>query len=193
MLFYQEYFSLPGGVAAREVEEDLRSWLTAGLYSLSADRPLPPELVGVDLTSLPDDMLREFVRGAMCVPRGGTFADLLQLPEMLPAWLSEEDLDFYVAELEQGGLTGPLNYYRNTELNWEVLGPYQGTLVTVPAMFIGGDRDVATIWSQQAIARAEERLTDLRGSVIVANCGHWIMQEQPDAVNKELMAFLQGL
>jgi pimeloyl-ACP methyl ester carboxylesterase len=52
---------------------------------------------------------------------------------------------------------------------------------------------VATIWSQQAIARAEEWLTDLRGSIIVANCGHWIMQEQPEAVNKELMAFLQGL
>jgi epoxide hydrolase A/B len=192
MLFYQEYFSLPGDVMAREVEEDVRAWLTAGLYSMSAARPLPPELAGVDLTALPEDMLREFVRGAMCVPRGSTFAGLLQLPEKLPAWLSQ-DLDFYVAEFEHSGLTGPLNYYRNTELNWEVLGEYQGKPVTVPAMFIGGDRDVATIWSQQAIAQASETVTDLRGSIILRDCGHWIMQEQPDAVNKELLVFLQGL
>jgi epoxide hydrolase A/B len=193
MLFYQEYFSQPGDLAAREVEEDLRGWLTAGLYSLSADRPLPPELVGIDLTSLPEDMLREVVRAVMCVPRGSRFADLLQQPEKLPSWLGEDDVDYYVSELEHGGIVGPLNYYPNAELNWEVLGEYQGKPVTVPAMFIGGDRDVATIWSQQAIARAEEWLTDLRGSIIVANCGHWIMQEQPEAVNKELMAFLQGL
>ena len=193
MLFYREYFSLPGDVAAREAEEDLRAWLTAGLYSLSADRPLPPELAGVDLTSLPEDMLREFVGGAMCVPRGSTFASLLQRPEQLPAWLGEDDVDFYVSEFERSGLTAPLNYYRNTELDWEVLGQYQGKPVTVPAMFIGGDRDVATIWSQQAIARASEALTDLRGSIILRNCGHWIMQEQPDAVNKELLVFLQGL
>jgi pimeloyl-ACP methyl ester carboxylesterase len=177
MLFYQEYFSLPGDVAAREVEEDVRAWITAGLYSLSADRPLPPELAGVDLTSLPEDMLREFVRGAICVPRGGTFAGLLQQPEKLPAWLSEDDLDFLVAELEHSGLTGPLNYYCNTELDCEVLGQYQGQPITVPALFIGGDRDLSTIWSQQAIARANEVFTDLRGSIILRNCGHWIMQD----------------
>jgi pimeloyl-ACP methyl ester carboxylesterase len=193
MLFYQEYFSLPGEVAAREVEEDIRAWLTAGLYSLSADRPLPPELAGVDLTSLPDDMLREFVRAAMCVPHGATFADLFHQPEELPAWLDEGELDYYVSELEHGGLIGPLNYYGNTELDWETLGQYWGKPVTVPAMFIGGDRDVCTIWGQQALARADEVFTDLRGSIILQNCGHWLMHEQPHAVNKERLVFLQSL
>jgi len=110
-----------------------------------------------------------------------------------PCWLTEEDVDFYVSEFEHGGLTGPLHYYRNGELNWETLGQYQGKAITVPALFIGGDRDVATIWSQEARERAEEALTDLRGSIILRNCGHWIMQEQPEAVNKELLVFLQGL
>ncbi|HEX7825230.1 MAG TPA: alpha/beta hydrolase [Mycobacterium sp.] len=192
-MFYQEYFALPGDVAAREMEQDLRSWLAAGLYSMSADRPLPPQLVGVDLTSLPEDMIREFVRGAMCVPHGNTFAALLQSPEQLPDWLGEDDLDFYVSEFEHGGMIAPLNFYRNRDLDWEMLGEYEGKPVTVPAMFIGGDRDAATIWSQEAIARADEVCTDLRGSTILRNCGHWIMQEQPDAVNKELLVFLQGL
>ncbi|WP_319456476.1 MULTISPECIES: alpha/beta hydrolase [unclassified Mycobacterium] len=193
MLFYQDYFSLPGDIAAREVEQDLRSWLIAGLYSLSADRPLPPELAGVDLTSLPEDMVREFVRSAMCVPQGSTFASVLERPEKLPGWLGEDDLEFYVSEFEHGGLNAPLNFYRNADVDWEVLGQYQDKPVTVPALFIGGDRDVVTIWSQEAIARAEEALTDLRGSIILRNCGHWIMQEQPDAVNKELLVFLQDL
>ena len=193
LFFYQEYFSLPGDVAAREAEADLRGWLAGGLYSLSAEGPLPPELSGVDLTTLPSDMVREFVRATMCVPRGETFAARLEQPEKLPAWLTEDDLDFYVAELEYSGLTAALNFYRNAELDWEILGEHQGKPVTVPALFIGGDRDVATIWSQEAIARARERVSDLRGSVILRDCGHWIMQEQPGAVNKELLAFLQGL
>jgi pimeloyl-ACP methyl ester carboxylesterase len=27
----------------------------------------------------------------------------------------------------------------------------------------------------------------LRGSIILQNCGHWLMHEQPHAVNKELL------
>jgi pimeloyl-ACP methyl ester carboxylesterase len=193
LLFYQEYFCLSGGVAEREIEEDVRTWLIGGLYSLSADAPLPPGLAGVDLTALPEDMLPEFVRSAMCLPPGTSFGSQMQQPEKLPAWLGEDDLNFYVAELEYSGLTGPLNYYRNVELDWELLAGYQGKPVTVPSLFIGGDRDVVTIWGQQAIARAGEALMDVRGSVIVPNCGHWIQQEHPEAVNKELVAFLQGL
>lgn len=193
MLFYQEYFSLPGGVAEQEIEADVRSWLISGLYSLSADRPLPPELVGVDLTALPPDFLREFVRSAMCVPRTEGFGARLELPEKLPDWLDQGDVDFLVAELEHTGLTGPLNHYRTTDLNWEALGEYKDRPVTVPALFIGGDRDVTTIWSQEAIARIGEKVKDLRGAVILADCGHWIQQEQPEAVNRELLAFLAGL
>ncbi|WP_272902679.1 alpha/beta hydrolase [Nocardioides sp. WS12] len=192
-MFYQDYFALPGGVAEREFEQDLRAWLTSALFSLSADRPLPPELVGVDLTTLPPEFLLGFVRGSMCVPRGQGFSGNLEHPEVLPDWLGQDDLDHLVQELERSGLTAPLNWYANADLSWEVLGEFDGKPLTVPALFIGGDRDVATIWSQEAIARAKEHVHDLRGSVIVPNCGHWIQQERPDVVNRELLAFLAGL
>lgn len=193
LLFYQDYFALPGGIAAREFEQDLRGWLASALYSLSADRPLPPELAGVDLTTLPPDFLLEFVRASMCVPRGQGFGANLVRPEELPGWLDQDDLDYLVSELEHTGLVGPLAWYRNADLSWESLAEHEGKPVTVPALFIGGDRDVATIWSQEAIARAEEHVPDLRGSVIVPGCGHWIQQEHPDVVNKELLFFLDGL
>jgi pimeloyl-ACP methyl ester carboxylesterase len=193
-MFYHEYFSQPGGMAAREAEQDVRRWLTAALYSMSADRPLPPELAGADLTKLPPEFLLQFVRSAMSMPRtGGNIDAIIELPETLPAWLSPDVLDHAVAELEYGGLSGPLNHYHNGEINWETLGVYQDKPVTVPALYIGGDRDIVTIWAQEAIARAPERVRDLRGRIIVPNCGHWIQQEQPEAVNTALLGFLASL
>ncbi|WP_411088704.1 hypothetical protein [Streptomyces sp. 061-3] len=85
----------------------------------------------------PPDFLREFVRGAMCVPRTEKFGARLEVPEKLPDWIDQDEMDFLVAELEHTGLTGPLNYCRTLDLNWEVLGEYEGRPVTVPALFIG--------------------------------------------------------
>lgn len=112
---------------------------------------------------------------------GAKFGENLEMPERLPAWLEQDDVDYLVAEVEHTGLRGPLNYYVNADANWEALVKYDGKPLTVPALFIGGDRDVATIWSQEAIARAEEHVMDLRGTVVLRDCGHWIQQEHPDA------------
>ncbi|MBN3785481.1 alpha/beta hydrolase [Burkholderia sp. Ac-20353] len=192
-MFYHEYFTLHASAAIQEAEQDLRAWLSASFYSLSADRPLPPQLAGVDLTNMPDEMVRGFVRAAMSVPRSEGMGSVLEVPEVLPAWIDAETLNYCVAELEYGGLTGPFNYYMNGDRDWELLGQYQGKPITVPALYIGGDRDIVTIWGQESIRRAKENLTDLRGTVILPNCGHWIQQEQPAAVNRELLAFLRSL
>lgn len=192
-MFYHEYFALHADAAGREAERDIRSWLTAALYSLSADRPLPSELAGVDLTRLPPDMLLQFVRAAMSVPRAQGMSQVLELPEALPAWLGQDALEYCVAELEHGGLVGPLSWYKNFDLDWERLEAFQDKPVTVPALFIGGDRDIVTIWSREAISRANEMINDLRGTIIIPNCGHWIQQEQPEAVNKALLDFLKSL
>lgn len=191
--FYQEYFNRPGHVAEREAEDDLRSWVTAFFYTLSADAPLSPDLDGVDLMALPEDKLQDLLRSAVCFPRDAGYRSVLQQPDILPAWLTEEDIDFYVTELEYSGLTGPLNYYRSFDLDWELLGQYQGRPITVPSLFIGGDRDLVTIWSQETIRRMDEVLTDHRGSVILPQCGHWTQQEKPEAVNHELISFLKNL
>ncbi len=192
-MFYHEYFAQAGGIAAIEAERDIRRWLTAALYSMSADRPLPPELAGVDLTTLPAPALLAFVRAAMSIPRPGTIDAIIDLPATLPAWLTATVLDHAVAELEYGGLAGPLNHYHNGEIDWETLGAFGDRPVTVPALFIGGDRDIVTIWAQEAIRRAPERVADLRGRIVVPQCGHWIQQERPAPVNAALLDFLATL
>ncbi|MEU1577604.1 hypothetical protein ABZ519_42000 [Streptomyces collinus] len=47
--------------------------------------------------------------------------------------------------------------------------------------------------SREAIARIEEHVHDLRGSVILDHCGHWIQQERLEAVCRELLGFLGSL
>jgi pimeloyl-ACP methyl ester carboxylesterase len=192
-MFYDEYFCMPGGVAAREAERNLRGWLISAFYSLSADGPLPPDFRGVDLTQLSVDQTRAFLRAAMTLPVSGSIASMLAPSDAVPAWLDEKDLDLLVAEFEYSGLSTPMNMYKNFDVNWETLSQYQDRPVTVPSLYIGGDRDINAIWGQEAIRRAPERLHDLWGVVIIPQCGHWLQQEQPEAVNKALLGFLESL
>jgi pimeloyl-ACP methyl ester carboxylesterase len=119
--------------------------------------------------------------------------DRFVVPEELPPWLTPGDVDVYVGEFERTGFTGPLNRYRNVDRDWEDLGVWAGRPITVPSLFIGGDRDGPTILGANAIARFGESLPALRGSHIVAGCGHWVQQEQPGAVNDLLVQFLRSL
>jgi pimeloyl-ACP methyl ester carboxylesterase len=191
-LFYHEYFNLEGS-AEGEATQDLRKWLTGMLYSFSASRPMPDSLSGADLTSLPDAAIEGLLREAMCVERGAGLVSLMQFPEALPEWLTEQDLDLYVGEFGNGGLTAPLNYYRCLDRDWELLERHQYATIDVPSLFIGGDRDIVTIWTREARERASEALTDPRDNVIIPDCGHWIQQERPEETNAALLGFLDGL
>ncbi|KAJ6378873.1 hypothetical protein OIU78_028980 [Salix suchowensis] len=71
-----------------------------------------------------------------------TIIDHLQTPAVLPPWITEEELQVYADKFEESGFTGPLNYYRAMDLNWELSAPWQGAKVTVPTKCIFGDKDV---------------------------------------------------
>jgi pimeloyl-ACP methyl ester carboxylesterase len=118
--------------------------------------------------------------------------DRFRVPATLPGWL-EGALDFYVEEFERTGLRGGLNRYRNADRDWEDLAPYAGAPITVPSLFIGGDRDGPTIWGANAIARFPQTLPGLRRSEILPGCGHWTQQERPAEVNALLLEFLSSL
>src|SRR5260370_38843467 len=77
------------------------------------------------------------------VPRRGGFLSRLTNPASLPHWLTEADVDFYVCEFARTGFRGAPNWYRNIDRNWELLAPVSGVQVTVPPLYIAGDRDLA--------------------------------------------------
>ena len=45
-------------------------------------------------------------------------------------------------EFARTGFRGGLNWYRNIDRNWELLAPFAGLRVMVPALYIAGDRDL---------------------------------------------------
>ena len=116
--FYQLYFQTPG-VAEAELERDVRQTFVKMLGNV----PRVP-----DGASGPVGM----------VPRDGGFLTRAPTPAALPAWLKEADIDFYVSEFERTGFRGGLNWYRNIDRNWELLAPFAGAKVTVPALYMAG-------------------------------------------------------
>ncbi|MFI8232556.1 alpha/beta fold hydrolase [Streptomyces sp. NPDC085900] len=173
--FYVAYFQKPGRAEA-EIEPDVRGWLAGFYAALSADTmPVHGE---------PDPHF---------VARGeGRLRDRFPTG-VLPAWLSEDDLDVYAGEFERTGLTGALNRYRNMDRDWEDLAAYRGAPIKQPSLFIGGALDASTTWMADAIDDFPTTLPGLSAAHLLDGCGHWIQQERPDEVNRRLTDWLGTL
>jgi len=168
--FYQLYFQTPG-VAEAEFEKDIRTALKKFLVMGAGE---------TDLTAL---------------PTRGPDSDLLTglpNPDTLPAWLSEADLDFYEAEFERSGMRGPLNYYRNHDLTWQ-LTEGAPTEIAQPAMFVAGERDGVIMMAALALENMPKHVKDLRINELIPEIGHWTQQEAPEQVNDALLRFLKQL
>jgi pimeloyl-ACP methyl ester carboxylesterase len=173
--FYINYFQEPGRAEA-EAELDVRGWLRGFYVAASGDGG-----------SAADG------RTIATVPAGHLLRERFPTVEALPAWLSEEDLDFYAGEFERTGFRGALNRYRNVDRDWMDLQPWRNRPIEVPALFIGGEKDGPTIWGARALARHEMTLPRNAGNHILAGCGHWVQQERPEEVSRLLVDWLATL
>ena len=168
--FYILYFQTPG-VAEHELQRDVRGSLRRFLYGVSGNSSRG--------------------MGAMRTPphRSAFFLEQLEDTEQLPPWLTEADLDYFVAAYEKNGFRGPLNWYRNMDLTWTLSAPFQGRKIEQPALFVSGDRDlIANNPNYEAAMR--EVAVNLRDVVILPGIGHWTQQEAPAATNEALAGFL---
>ena len=175
-VFYQLYFQEPG-VAEAEFERDVRRTIRSILYAASGDFP------------------RGSGGGLLMVPRKGGFLDHAVDPATLPPWLGERDIDFYTAEFERTGFRGGLNWYRNIDRSWELLAPFTGPQITVPALYMAGDRDAVVSFKgmDQLIANLPNVVPNLRKTIMLPGCGHWTQQERAEEVNEAMIEFLKGL
>lgn len=168
--FYQLYF-FDEGVAEAEFESDLRTNLKKFLVMAGGE---------TDLTKLP-------VKG----PDDDMFSGLPN-PDTLPDWLSEEDLDFYTAEFKRSGLRGPINYYRNHDLYWE-LTKDAPEHIEQPAFFAAGTNDGVIMMAGEALEAMPSYVRDLRSMEMIPGIGHWTQQEAPEAVNAIILKFLKEI
>ncbi|MET0852814.1 MAG: alpha/beta hydrolase [Candidatus Rokuibacteriota bacterium] len=179
--FYQLYFQEPG-VAEAELGRDPRATIRRMAYSGSGDAPVgaftfaDPAAVGM-------------------VPRRGGLLDRTVDPRVLPAWLTDADIDFYAGEFARAGFRGGLNWYRNIDRNWELLAPWAGAQVTVPALYVAGDRDLVVAFpgARDLIANLTRFVPRLTRSIMLPACGHWTQQERAAEVNAAMVEFLRGL
>ncbi|MGD3106074.1 alpha/beta fold hydrolase [Streptomyces sp. YGL11-2] len=172
--FYVSYFQDPGRAEA-EIEPDVRGWL-AGIYAaLSADTMPAPDA--------PPPFL---------VSPGGKLRDRFPA-DRRPAWLSDDDLDFYAGEFERTGMSGALNRYRNMDRDWEDLADLAGAPLTQPSLFIGGSQDATLGWLADAITAFPTTMPGLVASHLLEGCGHWIQQERRDEVDQLLTKWLANL
>ncbi|MGJ3627968.1 alpha/beta fold hydrolase [Sphingomonas sp. MMS24-JH45] len=75
--------------------------------------------------------------------------------------------------------------------NWEIGRAWADEDVIQPALLICGAADpVLSLIGADWETRLRSRVHDLRGIAIVPDAGHLVQQEQPDAFNRELIAFL---
>jgi pimeloyl-ACP methyl ester carboxylesterase len=172
-VFYQLFLQTPEAEAG--LGRDLRLTFRYQFYTFSGDRP-PSAGVG----GLPPGMM----------PRKGGF---LTDPPSLPDWITQSDIDVYVTEYARSGFHGPLAWWRNIDRGWELMAPFAGAAVTIPALYMAGERDfVAAVFSHD-IAKQAALVPKLRPPITLPGCGHWTQQERAPEVSAAMLDFLRSL
>jgi soluble epoxide hydrolase/lipid-phosphate phosphatase len=105
-------------------------------------------------------------------------------------FITVDTIRVFADAFHKGGITGPLNYYRNVDRNWETTTYLEGRQVTMPALMICAENDPILI--PQSAEGMEKYVPNLT-TRLIKNCGHWTQQEQPDEVNRLILEFLQDL
>ena len=170
--FYMLYFQEPGKAEA-ELEADVRRTMRMLLYSGSGDAP-------------PKDRWRAIFA------KSETLLDTCVLPETLPGWLTEEDIDFFTQEFERTGFRSALNWYRNIDRNWALTPFLRGASLHPPTLFAAGEEDGVIKLYRNAFDTMEEAVPNLRKKTLLQGAGHWVQQERPQEVSGLLIEFLRG-
>ncbi|MGV9799874.1 alpha/beta fold hydrolase [Mycobacterium sp. NPDC003449] len=113
----------------------------------------------------------------------------------LPEWITADEFDVYVEAFTETGFTGPLNWYRNFDRNWELTDPDADRIrtqtITVPTLFLAGADDPVLGFTPRDHVR--DVATGEYREVLLDGAGHWVQQERPDEVNAALLEFLGAL
>jgi pimeloyl-ACP methyl ester carboxylesterase len=128
-----------------------------------------------------------------------TVAPFMPSPAEVAAcrWLTEDEVAVYAAEYARTQFTGALQGYRvrrgsDAKSMAEML-TFAGRTIDVPSLYIAGRSDWGTYQTPGAVERMQSTAcTRMAGVHLVDGAGHWVQQEQPEAVSRLLIRFLQG-
>lgn len=173
---HMHYFQAVGPGEA-ELADRIPEYLRRSFHALSADgdlwawKSVPSEGSGY-LDALPD------------------------APDLPWHWLSREEFDRFVDEYGHDDparrFIGGLNSYRSADANWEIGRKWADADVTVPTLMLYGQDDPSMAFFPEWEERLRRRVPGLRDVIAVPHAGHLLQQEQPEAFNAALLAFLKS-
>lgn len=104
-----------------------------------------------------------------------------------PGFLSEDEFAVFRDAFVQGGIRGPLNYYRNIDSNHAATKHLANSVIETPTLMIAADSD--PVLPASLVDGMEQWVPNLT-TEIIEDCGHWTQQEQPERLNQLLVDFL---
>ena len=110
-------------------------------------------------------------------------------------WLPDHELAVYTDEYQRNGFQGGLNWYRTRTSGAfdNELQLFSDRTIDVPSIFIAGKSDWGVYQQPGVLERMQERAcTKMVGCTLFEGAGHWVQQEQPEAVSSLLIDFLHG-
>jgi pimeloyl-ACP methyl ester carboxylesterase len=172
---YMLYF-LEHGPADTELDAQPHEFLRRLFYTNSAQLP-------------------DFVLPSMRTSADGSLVEGLEQPPGEMHWFDAAEIDIYADNFKRTGFTPALNTYRSLDRSWQLMAAWSDRTLEVPALYIGGDRDIVLNFPgmREAVDAFQTLAPHARPANIIANAGHWVHLEQCDAVNVALIAFLDGL
>ncbi|WP_029369345.1 alpha/beta fold hydrolase [Mycobacterium sp. UM_WWY] len=109
----------------------------------------------------------------------------------LPDWVTADEFEHYIEAFTETGFTGPLNWYRNFDRNWELTEHTPAPTITAPTLFVAGTADPVLGFTPRD--RVRDVVAGDYREVLIEGAGHWLQQERPEEINAVLLEFLDGL
>ena len=195
---YQSYYATPEANADMHgAPQGLHDFLRAYYHHKSADwpgnQPHPlAELSAASLAELPTYYVMHAAKGM-----ASTVADEMPSQAVIDActWLPDDALSVYAQEYARTGFQGGLQWYRcaTSQYYMAALQIFSGRTIDVPSCFIAGRQDWGVFQQPGAFEAMQSKVCiDMRGVHLIEGAGHWVQQEQPEAVNLRLREFLDG-
>lgn len=194
---YQWYYSTrPANGDMTDCPQGMHDFLRAYYHQKSADwadnKPYPLSAwTAEELARMPTYYIME---------HGQTMAETVaaEMPSAQEvadcSWLSEEELAVYAGEFSRTGFQGGLNWYRvrTSGLFAADLEIFSGKTIDVPSCFIAGASDWGIYQVPGSLDALRERTCSRMDNIhLLPGAGHWVQQEQPEAVSTLLLSFLE--
>jgi len=176
-----DWGAVVGWATTGHAPERVRSFVALSIPHPSAiqvankDRGMPAYMQFFRMSGIAETF---FTAGKLALMRNGLYASM-------PSGQLNEYLSLFS---EPGALQAAFNWYRAIP----PIPPVIAETITQPVLYLFGSRDLA-VWTRAQVRAAQPQFVTGTYREVELDAGHWLIQEQPEKVVKEIMSHLDSL